>query len=59
MTRTFALLIDGSGSMAGRNMQSALEAGLIVAQAAGSVGASLHDGGFQFVRLCPCGFPRL
>jgi hypothetical protein len=34
------VLLDASGSMAGANMIAALEVGLIVAQAAGSVGAS-------------------
>lgn len=34
------VLLDASGSMAGQEMISALEVGLIVAQAAGSVGAS-------------------
>jgi uncharacterized protein with von Willebrand factor type A (vWA) domain len=34
------VLLDASGSMGGENMQMALETGLVIAQAAGSVGAS-------------------
>jgi Mg-chelatase subunit ChlD len=34
------VLLDASGSMAGNNMHAALEVGLVVAQAAGSVGAA-------------------
>jgi uncharacterized protein with von Willebrand factor type A (vWA) domain len=34
-----AVLLDASGSMTGANLMSALEAGLVIAQAAGSVGA--------------------
>jgi uncharacterized protein with von Willebrand factor type A (vWA) domain len=46
-----AVLLDASGSMMGANMQSALEMGLIITQAAASVGAScttetFNDGGY-------------